>query len=278
MIKKFLVFIILFANLFSSDSSNIDLKNLLSKFVEIDENDQLILPKEYKYIMMDIGLSFNAPQSQVWLENTDASIVLAFEPARVNWERINIGCPPIPKWFARNVIPHNHPIRKKSKISIHRNKRFFPFNIALGNSNQTSTTFYETQNDSGCSSIYEPRFFPHSTYSVPLIRLERFFDFFPFKDYPLIDYIKIDAQGADLDIIKGMGNYLNERVICVTAEPENNQYKGTFNSQEELTRYLEIQGFIKIKNARVDDPTFVNKRFYQLYFDKKIDQIIFQQG
>ena len=45
---------------------------------------------------------------------------------------------------------------------------------------------------------------------VPVYSLKHFFDLFPWDRFEFIDYIKIDAQGADFDIIKGAGDYLNE--------------------------------------------------------------------
>lgn len=148
----------------------------------------------------------------------------------------------------------------------------------MGDSDQTTTTFYETKNHSACSSIYEPYQFPYSSYTVPIVPLKRILDFFPFEVYPVIDYIKIDAQGADLDILKGMGHYLKERVICVTAEPEQNAYKNTNNSIEEILSFMQQQGFKRMKNSRVEDPTFVNKKFMNLFYEKRLNKIIYQEG
>jgi hypothetical protein len=268
----------LYSTIYSDEWNHHDLKNLLSHYIEMDCNDRFCLPKKYKYIMIDIGLSFNAPQSQIWLEICDSSLILAFEPAKTNWHQISTKCPAIPNWFGLEVIPHNHPIRQQSNLPVYWKKRFFPFHIALGNTNQKSAIFYETFQDSGCSSIYEPIEFSHTTYETPIVKLENFLNFFPFEDYPFIDYIKIDAQGADLDILKGMGNYLSERVICVTAEPEDNQYRGTCNSQNHIQNFMKSQGFKRIKNRRLEDPSWVNEKFINLFYQKKINKIIFQKG
>ncbi len=268
----------LYSTIFADEWNHHDLKNLLEKYIEIDCNDRFCLPKNYKYVMLDIGLSFSAPQSQIWLEVCDSSLILGFEPAKSNWHQISTKISAIPDWFGLDVIPSNHPMRHQSNLPFFWKKRFFPFNVALGNTNQRSTIFYETLQDSGCSSIYEPIEFSHISYETPVVQLESFLNFFPFEDYPFIDYIKIDAQGADLDILKGMGNYLGKRVICVTAEPEDNQYKGTCNSKYDIHTFMKSQGFIKIKNPRVKDPTWVNQKFMKLYYQKRINKIIFQEG
>jgi hypothetical protein len=50
--------------------------------------------------------------------------------------------------------------------------------------------------------------FSHSSYTPPIDQLDTAHEYFQPEDYRLIVHIKIDAQGADLDILKGMGHYL----------------------------------------------------------------------
>ena len=38
------------------------------------------IPENIKHVNIDIGLSYNAPQSQVWLSNTPDLFVFGFEP------------------------------------------------------------------------------------------------------------------------------------------------------------------------------------------------------
>ena len=83
-----------------------------------------------------------------------------------------------------------------------------------------------TKNDCGCSSLYEPSNFEVAKIiDVPIFTLADFFDIFPFDTHPIIEYIKIDAQGADLDIVKSAGHYLKDRVIYITIEAEDLHYK-----------------------------------------------------
>ncbi len=60
---------------------------------------------------------------------------------------------------------------------------------------------------------------------------------FPFE------YIKIDSKGSDLDILKGAGNYLQEKVVYITAEQEANQYE---NCTHNIVNYLNTQNFIRV--------------------------------
>jgi len=88
---------------------------------------------------------------------------------------------------------------------------------------------------------------------------------FDWDRFPIIEYIKIDAQGADFDILQGAENYLRERVVYITAEPESSQYNNCqHNTAENMNNYLQSQGFIHINHPNTADPTFINKNFIHL--------------
>ena len=130
-------------------------------------------------------------------------------------------------------------------------------------------TFYKMQNDCGTSSLYKPlgnSIGPvKEIVSVPVYSLKHFFDLFPWDKYEFIDYIKIDAQGSDIDILKGAENYLTERVVYITAEPEYTQYeKCDHNNENSMYDYLHSQGFIRVYHPNTQDPTFLNKKFLHL--------------
>jgi FkbM family methyltransferase len=143
--------------------------------------------------------------------------------------------------------------------------------IALSNvSEESQSEFYSMQYDGGTSSLYKPidtHLGPiKNKITVPVFSLKHFFDLFPWDKFEYIEYIKIDAQGADFDIIKSAGDYLSERVVFITAEPESNQYENCgHNTSENMETYLLTQNFIKINHPNTVDPTFVNKKFIELY-------------
>ena len=149
--------------------------------------------------------------------------------------------------------------------------RFKLIPCALGKEDK-NTTLYMTKEDSGCSSIYEPVHFEiEDKINVNMFTLKSFFDIFPWDKIQFIDYIKIDAQGNDLNIIKGAGNYLSEKVVFITAEPEENHYKNVTNSENEMDEYMKNIGFIKINknifpNCYSIDPTYINVNFLQYPF------------
>jgi FkbM family methyltransferase len=57
----------------------------------------------------------------------------------------------------------------------------------------------------------ENRFAIKEVIQVPVYPLSEFFELLP-ETVSYVDFIKIDAQGADLDILKGAGDWLSKKV------------------------------------------------------------------
>ena len=222
------------------------------------ENNKLMLPLNLKHIKLDIGLSYNAPNSQLWLSKERDLFVIGFEPHPDNIKSILNGS------IKRNEL-HGEPLDAK-----YINKNFFLIPCALGLENNNISLF-STINDYGCSSIYEPKFFNiDNIFTVPCFTLKSFFDLFPFDIYPIIEYIKLDAQGSDLDIVKSGEIYIKEHVVIITIEPENYDYKNTINSKDDIGLYMLNIGFYEIKDTKAIDPTYLNKKYEKYFYDNKI--------
>ena len=222
---------------------------------------ELNIPSNVTHVKIDVGLGLNNVQSQNWLRNEKDLFVFMFDP---NMDSI--------------ISSINN--MKMIEQETNRNNNFYKIMpIALSNvSEETIMDFYSMVRDGGTSSLYKPtniqRLGPIKNVSaVPVYSLKHFFDLFPWDRFNYIDYIKIDAQGADLDIIKSAGDYLIERVVFITAEPECEDYDNCYhNTSENMEQYLITQNFIKIKHPNTDDPTFINKKFIDLYKDIYIFQ------
>ena len=215
------------------------------------------IPPVIKRIKIDIGLSYNAPHSQIWLDHDADLFVFGFEP---NPESV--------KCLQGNSIEkreanHGQPLSQKNKPRFH----LFPF--ALSNVEEpTEMDFYIMQKDCGTSSLHEPcdvTLGPiQNKVKVPVFSLAHFFQSFPNDRFPIIEYIKVDAQGSDLDILKGAKHYLSEHVVFITAEPESKQYKDCeSNAEEHLAKFMKENGFFQIQHPNTSDPTFVNQRFLE---------------
>ena len=109
----------------------------------------------------------------------------------------------------------------------------------------------------------------HNLPEREISRLTKQFKLVPGRN-AVIDYIKIDAQGADLDIVKSAGNYMAERVIYITIEPENLQYENTTNSRQDIDMYMQSIGFVRHLSPHTVDPTYFNPRFSNYIKDHDI--------
>jgi FkbM family methyltransferase len=214
------------------------------------------IPENIKRIKIDVGLSYSAPQSEVWLSHEPDLFVFGFEPHPESAQCIKNG----------SIVQkpgHGKPLSDENA------KRFCLIPVALGNvSAPTTMDFYMMNNDCGTSSLFAPNATSlggiKQIVQVPVHNLSEFLDSFPWERFPHIEYLKIDAQGSDLDILKGAGRYLSERFIYITAEPDQEMYLGAKNSVQDITDFMTSVGFTRVFNKNTSDPTFLNSKFAHL--------------
>lgn len=223
----------------------------------------LNIPEFCRHVKIDIGLSYGANQSSNWLDNENDVMVFGFEPNPEAYQCILNGDIQLrhPSHASAGT-----PLNKKHLLS----GRMHIFNVALSNFEKIEEMdFYVNSKDCGTSSLYshdQIYLGPiEKVIKVPVYNLKMFFDNFQWEKIPYIDYIKIDAQGSDLNILKGAGKYLSERVVYVTAEPDGNQYIGANDcNSENITKYMNSVNFTRIKHPNTHDPTFINNNFLHL--------------
>ena len=219
------------------------------------------IPDNITHIKIDIGLGMHNVYSKKWLQNEKNLFVYMFDP---NPDSINSS--------------YNNTKNIESDIIKNKND-FYIIPVALSNIDYPSSLdFYSMVLDGGTSSLYkpiDPKLGPiKNKITVPVYSLKHFFDSFLWDRFEYIEYIKIDAQGADLDIIKSAGDYLRDKVVFITAEPEIMQYENCHhNTSENMEEYLKTQNFIKINHPNTQDPTFINNKFLHLINDIYICQI-----
>jgi hypothetical protein len=227
----------------------------MDKYVDFNK-----IPLNKKRVKIDIGLSYGAPHTQIWFENdnnNDDLYIFGFEPNPYNVKSI----------LNKNIINRHQYVLENKYIDT---KHFCLIDVALSNVKEiTEVDFFCTKNDSGCSSLYCPNSNLHDEIKeivkVNVYSLKHFFDVFDWNRFPYIEYIKIDAQGSDLDILIGAGDYLKNRVVYITAEPEHIQYNNSeHNNIYNINKYLESQNFLLINHPNAKDPTFINKNFLYL--------------
>lgn len=227
-------------------------------------NNKINIPPWVKHIKIDIGLSYGAPQSNVWLNTESELLVFGFEP---NPESCN------------KILSPNNKKLHTSHGDVLENRfiksgQFKLLPVALSDS-PSEMDLYITEQDVGCSSLFEPKqnFLKiKQKIKVPVFTLAEFFELLP--NNLIIEYIKIDAQGSDLNIIKGGGKYISDRVIWVTLEPECSTYENiNENNVNNIVTYMKSIGFEFYKHPNTDDPTFYNTKFSNYK-----DIFIFQKG
>jgi FkbM family methyltransferase len=240
-------------------------------------NDVLTLPEGRTRLKIDIGLSVNAPQSQIWLENDDELFVIGVEPLSSNIESI----------AKRDT---HWPISLDPTFL---KKRMFIVHTALSDIRaEEGLTFYVTENDPGCSSLLKPKNFSIlRTETVPVWTLRDLIGHIPADLVPVIDHVKIDTQGSDLKILMGCGEELN-RIFAITVEIDSQEYEGTNNSISVVKEYLKAYGFQYVKpgiysnlkfllkgymiDVEADDATFINSNWKHLARHRRF--FLYQRG
>jgi len=220
------------------------------------KNNKIFIPERFKKVKLDVGLSINAPNTEIWTENENNLLVIGFEPSSLCHD---------------SFINNNREMANKypEYVFIKPDKifdSFFPLKCALSNGQPRYQTFYNTGNDLGCSSLYEPVYFPiKQIEEVPVITLENFFDLFPWDQISYIDQLKIDTQGSDYEVLLGAKNYINN-IIYITLE---NSTHGQYKKEEDYNKfddYLKQFNFVKIKEEGINS-TYLNYN----YLDKSIN-------
>ncbi len=247
-LRKFFL-LIFFLNYFLNANSN--LKEILEKIIPFRADGKMEIATSIKHVKLDIGLSYCAPISQYWLKHENDLFVFAFEPNPSSISSILSG-----KYLDKSLI----------------GKNFFLIPCALNLNSNSMMKFYVTSHDCGTSSLYQPLYLAvEKIIDVPVFSLKDFFDLFPFDIHPVIEHIKIDAQGSDLNIAKSAQNYLQEKVIYITLEAENYHYKDTINSEKDIDNYMTGIGFIRYTSSQVYDPTYFNPKFTDYVKNNRIE-------
>jgi FkbM family methyltransferase len=221
------------------------------------DGDYIRLREGTKRINLDIGSSYYAPHSQVWLEKDPKLFVFAFEPIPESAEELKRG--PVLRF---DNLPKAIESKNLPRLSV--------IPCALGLENDVEKKFYMTTDHADCSSLFQPKEFGYTEQTVQMWRLDAFLKHL---NFPYIDYVKIDAQGNDFEIIKSAGIEASRRIVYVTLENESGQYHGINHSQEDVDKYMQSIGFIKIDNMDTKDPTYVNTALR----DKRDGCVVYQR-
>jgi FkbM family methyltransferase len=189
-----------------------------------------------KRLRIDIGLSYDAPNSQEWLDEADDVFVFGFEPAPENCKNVS------------ESITSN---------------RFHLYEYAVSNTNDIKT-FNVTKHsnsiakDRGQSSFYEPSsaspFSVDFKIQVKCVTLNYFLSLIDWSRFHSIELMKIDAQGHDLEIIKSANKYMERLPLIKLESSTNGQYSGSprDHNPESILKFMKSQGYSLVKSFNGD--------------------------
>jgi FkbM family methyltransferase len=207
-------------------------------------NGKIVLPEWVKHVKLDIGLGRFPIYSREWLKEQPDTIIFGFEPSP----------------DALRMIRENWIISKEQM-----GRNFFVLPVALAESSNTFLDFYETS-PSESSSLLKPtqEFLDHYKFKlkfiqVPCFTLADFLQMLP--KVPFIEYIKIDAQGADLSIVRSGHEIIKDKVVYITLEADGNHYEKSDSTPKNIDAYMNSIGFERIQHPNTDDPTYFNQKF-----------------
>jgi len=216
-------------------------------------------PDFVQRVKIDIGLSVNAPQSQAWITEDPFLFVLGIEPLASNINQITAASSGWDSKLSPKFIGSRIALIRTALFSRH---------------TPEGMIMYVTKSDPGCSSLLEPKSFEIDREErVSVWSLNDVLEYFPFDRIPLIDHVKIDAQGADFEILKGASKFL-DRIFAITLEVDTDQYQESSNSHESINSFMAQNNFVLVKpglrthflylmrgyqiDVETEDPTYIN--------------------
>jgi len=198
--------------------------------LEIKADGEIVLPEWVKRLKVDVGLSYSAPNAIQWIREDPSLIVFGFEPLAESCERL------------RNLISGEADREQLAKQLI-----ILP--VALGQQSGEAQ-LHVTADDTASSSLLAPKDMrQRESVTVPVFPLADLMQALPWGKIQRVDYLKLDCQGLDLEILKSAGGGWLEKIAVITAESEDEQYLGSSNGLQDLIGYMKSNGFIHM-NAR----------------------------
>lgn len=253
-----------------------DMKDMLGAPISLREilleqgvpfsNGKIVIPEWVNSVKIDVGLRYDAPHTQNWMTQNDKCLVFGFEANKratdymfaTPEERQNIR---IDDYF----MPPDHRWTCLDYSLIGKKCYIIPVALDLVDEPQLKTFYIvkrtPTSGEDCCSLLKPVQEFcsdPETT-DVMVYPLSHFMNLLP--NDTIIDYIKTDVQGKDLDVIKSAGDSIR-RVVYVTVEENTHQYEGSEkNTLQVVAEYLRTKGFMHVHHPDTQDYTFLNGLF-----------------
>tara|TARA_R110002073_G_scaffold45041_1_gene124463 strand:+ start:1454 stop:2398 length:945 start_codon:yes stop_codon:yes gene_type:complete len=234
----------------------------LDKYVE---NGVLKTLKSSRKLCIDVGLSEVAPYSATWLLNDPDRCVIGIEPLEYNWERLDGKHDdgkedPADGWAAiRLGTQEGESDKVKTWSGVNAGQelpienRFFGLRCAIDDVREPVKKDFYHMSDPGNSSLLRPtKEHPGSIKKmerVQCVSLQHIFSHIDWKQFLIVEHLKVDCEGNDLQVIKSAGKWL-KGVLFVTMEmsPNNIGHNVDEYSWGEAVRYMSENGFEMIRD------------------------------
>ncbi len=146
--------------------------------------------------------------------------------------------------FEPNEVAVSKLKRKVENISPKMSVKIYPY--ALGSDNKISEMFYSEENEGQSSSILEPKLHkvvqPGIKFNKKVtVTVKRFEDL----EIDNTDFLIMDVQGFELEVLKGFGHKLKSLQFIFTEVNRNSLYKDNVLIGD-LDKYLKLNNFTRV--------------------------------
>ena len=212
--------------------------------LDVRDGNQIVLPDWVQRVKIDVGLSYSASNSIHWIRQDPQLLVFGFEP-------LPESCEILRKWISE----------QDDWKQLQRQLIILP--IALG-LNSGRGQLHITADDTAASSLLAPRKIEErESITVPVLPLRDLLVALPWGRIQRVDYLKLDCQGLDLQILEATGEVWLKKIAIITAEAEDDQYLDSANGLFDLVSYMKSNGFIHL-NPRSGLRVYLGKMLSRL--------------
>ncbi len=215
----------------------------------LNKDGKLDIPQHIESIKIDIGLSWDAPNSAMWLNANDKLFVIGIEP---NEQAI------------QSIKDRENVCHKKLEVPYNKNN-YMLLECAVDNVPELQMTdFYHMEGDPGTSSLLKPSSKLTGKQKidfikkVPVTPLSNILEKMPWDKFEYIEHIKTDAQGKDLGIFMSAGDYI-EKVVYLDVEVSTAGHYLNEIDQNKIIAKIKERGFKVLKRGM--NTTFLNTRY-----------------
>lgn len=213
------------------------------------------IPAQSKMLFIDVGLAIDAPNTSSWLINHRDAFVVGIEPSPVNIAVLKKGR--LPNVSFPYLCLDDDAVILNNKVVDKIDKRLCVLEVAIDNVEEpTEADFYLTdERNTGCSSLLKPThklgLEVKEVLKTPVISLKHILDSLMPDRFSHVTFLKTDAQGKDLDVVKSCKEHLKNVLMVQMEVFTNGQYEGE-QTLEDINKFMISNNFVLIGGNSYD--------------------------